>query len=88
MKHKMKVTPWEVSGNLDYGRIMKKFGITKMKKLPKVFEKEVFFRRGFVFGHRDFQIILERMKSKKKFVMMTGLMPSGKFHFGHMLLAQ
>jgi tryptophanyl-tRNA synthetase len=36
----------------------------------------------------DFDKVLEAIKHKKKFVMMTGLMPSGKFHLGHMLLAQ
>ena len=85
---KMTVTPWEVSGDIDYSRLIKEFGLTPMKKLPPVFEKELLFRRGFVFAHRDFQRILESVKKKKKFVMMTGLMPTGKFHIGHMMIAQ
>ncbi|MBU3904697.1 MAG: tryptophan--tRNA ligase [Nanoarchaeota archaeon] len=84
----MKVTPWEVSGDIDYGRLIKEFGLTPMKKLPDVFEKELLFRRGFIFAHRDFQRILVSVKNKKKFVMMTGLMPTGKFHIGHMIIAQ
>jgi len=46
------------------------------------------FRRKIIFAHRDIQRILECIKEKKPFVMMTGLMPTGKFHIGHMILAQ
>lgn len=83
----VKVTPWEVSGRVDYGKLVKKFGLKKFQHLPRVFQENLFFRRGIVFAHRDFDRILNAIKSKKKFVMMTGLMPSGKFHFGHMMLA-
>ncbi len=80
--------PWEVEGDIDYKKLVEKFGISPLKKLPDVFNKNVLFRRGIVFAHRDFQRILEAIKNKKKFVMMTGLMPTGKFHIGHMLVAQ
>ena len=80
----MKVTPWEVKGNIDYSKLIKEFGIRPMPKLPPVFNKNLLFRRKIVFAHRDFSRILD----KKKFVMMTGLMPSGKFHLGHAILAQ
>ena len=82
------LNPWEMSGNVNYQRIIKEFGITELRSLPEVFQKEVLFRRGVVFAHRDFQIILNAIKNKKKFVMMTGLMPSGKFHVGHAVLAR
>lgn len=84
----VKVTPWEVSGNIDYERLAKEFGIKPMPNLPKEFNENVLFRRKIIFAHRDFERILEAIKNKKKFVMMTGLMPTGKFHLGHMLLAQ
>ena len=82
------VNPWEVKGEIDYGRLVKEFGINILKELPTVFNENVLFRRKIVFAHRDIQRILEAIKNKKKFVMMTGLMPTGKFHLGHMLLAQ
>ncbi len=88
MKKEMKVTPWEVSGKIDYGKLIKEFGISPLRQLPDIFEKNVLFRRKIIFGHRDIQRILEAIKNKKKFVMMTGLMPTGKFHIGHMILAQ
>jgi tryptophanyl-tRNA synthetase len=86
MKKDSVVNPWEVKGDIDYNALMKEFGITPMKSLPEVFNKEVFFRRGIVFAHRDFQRILLAMKDKKPFVVMTGLMPTGKMHIGHMIL--
>jgi tryptophanyl-tRNA synthetase len=82
------VTPWDVSGEIDYGKLIKKFGVSPMKELPKVFSENLLFRRKIVFAHRDIQRILDAIKNKKKFVMMTGLMPTGKFHLGHMLVAQ
>lgn len=85
---KMVVTPWEVSGHIDYGRLMKEFGIHPLKNLPEIFNKNVLFRRKVVFAHRDFHRITEAIKNKRKFVVMTGLMPSGKFHLGHMILVQ
>ena len=82
------VTPYEVVGDVDYDKLAKEFGIQKLDKLPPMFNKNVLFRRKVIFAHRDIQRILEAIKGKKKFVMMTGLMPTGKFHLGHMLVAQ
>lgn len=83
-----KVTPWEVSGKVDYNKLVREFGITPLKELPTTFNKNLLFRRKIVFAHRDIQRILEAIKNKKKFVVMTGLMPTGKFHIGHMTLIQ
>jgi tryptophanyl-tRNA synthetase len=81
------VTPWEVKGNIDYDKLIKQFGLKPLKNLPEVFQKHVLFRRGIIFAHRDFKQIVEAIEEKKPFVMMTGLMPSGKFHFGHKMVA-
>ncbi len=89
MKEKReKVTPWEVEGVINYGKLIKEFGLKPMPKLPEIFNRNILFRRGIIFAHRDFERILDASKKRKKFVMMTGLMPSGKFHFGHLLVAQ
>lgn len=88
MKTEAKVTPWEVSGDIDYDKLIKKFGLKPLKNLPGVFNKNLLFRRNVVFAHRDFDRILDAIKNKKRFVMMTGLMPSGKLHVGHMILVQ
>jgi len=82
------MNPWEVSGDIDYNKLIKEFGVSPLKELPEVFNKNILFRRKIIFAHRDIQRILEAVKNKKSFVMMTGLMPTGKFHIGHMILAQ
>jgi tryptophanyl-tRNA synthetase len=81
------VTPWEIKGEIDYDKLIREFGLKSMPKLPTSFTDHVLFRRGMVYAQRDFEVILETIKKKKKFVMMTGLMPSGKFHFGHKMVA-
>jgi len=85
---KFMVTPWEVSGDIDYNRLIKQFGVSPLKELPNIFNENILFRRKVIFAHRDIQRILETIKNKKPFVMMTGLMPTGKFHIGHMVVAQ
>ena len=82
------VTPWEVKGDIDYDKLISKFGLKSLEELSNSFKENVLFRRKIIFAHRDFDKILEVIKNKKPFVMMTGLMPTGKFHIGHMLLAQ
>lgn len=82
------VTPWEVKGNIDYDKLIHEFGLQEFKELPKECHKLTLFRRGIIFAHRDFGRIAEAIEKKKRFVVMTGLMPSGKFHFGHKMLAE
>jgi tryptophanyl-tRNA synthetase len=82
------VNPWEVSGDIDYNKLIKEFGIKPIEELPKDFTENVLFRRKTIFAQRDFGIILDSIKNKKPFVMMTGLMPSGNLHIGHMILVQ
>ncbi|MBI5390096.1 tryptophan--tRNA ligase [Candidatus Woesearchaeota archaeon] len=81
------VTPWEVKGTIDYDRLIKEFGLKAFLAQTDPFDKNVLFRRGSVFAHRDFERIIAAVREKKPFVMMTGLMPSGKFHFGHKMVA-
>ena len=82
------VTPWEVKGEVDYNKLITEFGVSRLENLPKQFNDNVLFRRKTIFAHRDFNKILDAIKNKKPFIMMTGLMPTGKFHIGHMILAQ
>jgi len=82
------VTPWEVKGQIDYNKLLKDFGVQPLQHLPKPFLKHHLFRRGIVYAHMDFKYIAEAVEQKKPFVMMTGLMPSGKFHLGHKMVAE
>jgi len=80
--------PWEISEDLNYKKLVKEFGITLMKELPPEFRKNLLFRRKIIFGNRDFGRILNSIRDKKRTILLTGLMPTGRFHIGHMLLIQ
>jgi len=80
--------PWEVKGNINFDKLVKQFGLKKIEKLPDEFNENVLFRRKTIYAHRDLPRVLTAIKEKKNFAMMTGLMPSGKFHIGHMMVAQ
>lgn len=84
---KTQITPWEVKGKLDYDKLIAQFGLKELGRLPKELAEHVLFSRNTIFAQRDFARILECIREKKPFIMMTGLMPTGKFHIGHMLLA-
>src|SRR3990167_6250034 len=88
MQKDFTVTPWEVKGKINYDKLIKEFGLETLKNLPKVFNDFLLMRRNVVFAHRDFNRIVGCIQNKKQFVMMTGLMPSGKFHFGHKMVAE
>lgn len=83
-----KIDPWGQVNVKDYDKLCRDFGIEKFSKIiPELPEPPIYMRRGVVFGHKDFGKVLNAIKKKKRFVMMTGLMPSGSFHFGHKLVA-
>ncbi len=81
----MPIDPWS-SEEVDYTKLSS-FGIEDFdaKGLPN---PAPLFKRGIVFGQRDFWRIKEviKQKKKKKFAVLTGLMPSGKMHFGHKMV--
>ncbi len=84
----MRIDPWGSEEIKDYGRLMADFGIEKFEPLTKkIPNPHLFMRRGVIFGHRDFGRISVCIRNKKEFAIMTGLMPSGKFHIGHKMVA-
>lgn len=84
----MTITPWEVSGKIDYDKLIKEFGLSPLTKIPEELNESILYRRKIIFAHRDIQKVFDAIKNKKTFAMMTGLMPTGKMHIGHMLIAQ
>jgi tryptophanyl-tRNA synthetase len=84
-----RIDPWKSQDIRDYGKLIEQFGIKDFKRiLGRVPEPHLLMRRGIIFGHRDFERILDSVRKGKPFAMMTGLMPSGKFHLGHKALAE
>ncbi len=89
-KENFKVTPWEVSGQVDYEKLIKEFGVSKIdSKLLKRIEKhtkEIHFmlRRGVFFANRDMNWLLDEYEKGNKFFLYTGRGPSGKIQIGHL----
>ena len=89
-KERVKVTPWDVSGEIDYDKLIKEFGVSKLddkllnrikkysKKLPIALKRKVFF------AHRDLNWILDEYEKGNKFFLYTGCGPSGPIHLGHL----
>lgn len=90
-KEGFKVTPWEVSGKVDYDKLIQKFGTKKIdetllnniKKHTKTLHP--FLRRGIFFSHRDVDFILKKYDEGEKFFLYTGRGPSGGMHMGHLI---
>ncbi len=91
MKKEFKVTPWEVSGEVDYEKIVKEFGVERINDalLDRIKKnaKELHFmlRRGVFFAHRDLNWLLDEYEKGHKFFLYTGRAPSGPVHLGHLL---
>ena len=88
----MVVTPWEVSGIIDYKKLVKKFGTTllsdkEIDTLKKYSNGELhlLLKRGLFFSHRDFDLILKRVEKGEEFALYTGRGPSGHTHLGHIV---
>lgn len=78
------ITPWEVSGEVDYDRLIEEFGIEPFGSvLDRIDEPMHLMKRGIIFGHRDYHRIVKAMKKGESFAVMSGFMPSGLPHFGH-----
>ena len=89
-KGEFKVTPYEVEGNVDYNRLVKEFGLSKIdeKLLSRIKKhtKDIHFmlKRGVFFAHRDMNWLIDEYEKGNKFFLYTGRGPSGKVHLGHL----
>ena len=79
----MSLDPWGNSKIDDYDRLCQEFGIERFEgPLDEILSENRFFRRGIIFGHRDFGVILNAIKEQKPWAVMSGIKPSGPFHLG------
>jgi tryptophanyl-tRNA synthetase len=89
MAEEFKVTPWQVSGDIDYDKLIKQFGtqplndqtLARIKKHTK--ELHPYLRRKIFFCHRDLNWILDEYEKGNKFFLYTGRGPSERVHLGH-----
>ena len=81
----MKIDPWANTQYEDYRRLREEFGIEDFNftELPNPHH---LFRRGVIFGHRGFNLIMDAIKRKTPWTVLTGLAPSGNMHIGHKIL--
>ena len=85
------VNPWEVTGNVDYNKLLEEFGLKRispalMKRIEKnAGELHHYLKRGIVFAHRDLDKALDEYKKKNLF-LYTGCGPSGPIHLGHAMI--
>ena len=88
----MKITPYEVTGKMDYDKIVKDFGVSKiddklLQRLEKVSPDGIHYmlRRNIFFAHRDLKFILDEHDKGNEFFLYTGRGPSGNTHLGHII---
>lgn len=85
------VTPWEVSGKIDYNRLVKQFGTTLITQQLKnrikkdAGESNVMLERGIYYSHRDLELVLNDYEAGRGFFLYTGRGPSSAMHIGHLL---
>jgi len=82
----MLLDPWGDVEIKNYKKLFSEFGL---KQFPENWKKELnhyLFERGVVIAHRDFDKIMERIREKKEFIVMTGIASSGKLHLGHKMI--
>jgi tryptophanyl-tRNA synthetase len=81
------VTPWEVSGDIDYQKLIKDFGTQEIPESlrSKISSAHPLLRRGLYFSHRDFDLWVKDAEAGKKVSIVTGRGPSEKMHIGHLV---
>ncbi|MDH3313754.1 MAG: tryptophan--tRNA ligase [Nitrosopumilus sp.] len=85
------VTPWHVEGDIDYDKLIKKFGTEKISSdlLGRIRsaagDDHFMLRRGIFFSHREMNRILDDYQKGIKFFLYTGRGPSGHTHIGHLV---
>lgn len=86
-----RIDPWGTLEVKDYNRLMEVFGIKPFSTVLPLLEEyglepNRLMRRGIIFGHRDFDKVLEAWRRGEPVAVLTGFMPSGRFHFGHKMV--
>jgi len=85
------ITPWEVSGDIDYNKLIDQFGterltdelLNRIKK--QAGELHYLLKRKFFFSHRDLKWVLDEYDKGNPFYLYTGRGPSGHTHLGHLV---
>ncbi|MFB6095314.1 MAG: tryptophan--tRNA ligase [Halodesulfurarchaeum sp.] len=81
------IDPWGSSTIADYHGLFEEFGIEAFEELlPSVPEPHYLMRRAIIFGHRDYDRVVEAMREDGDYAALSGFMPTGEPHIGHKLV--
>ncbi len=91
MAKEYKVTPWEVSGEVDYDKLIRDFGVKPLDEhtLEEIEKRagslHYFLKRKIFFAHMYLDHIFKEQDKGNPFYLYTGRAPSGPVHMGHLI---
>jgi tryptophanyl-tRNA synthetase len=77
--------PWGSSTIEDYRKLFEQFGIEEFDA-DEVPDPHFLMRRGAIFGHREYDRVVEAMAEDEPFAALSGFMPTGDPHIGHKMV--
>ncbi|MDD1695809.1 MAG: tryptophan--tRNA ligase [Methanoregula sp.] len=81
------INPWSNYQSVDVEKLFLDFGIDPIAPLiPELPTVPYFMSRGIVVGHRDYHQIAAAIRNRTQFHVLTGFMPSGHPHLGHLMV--
>lgn len=79
--------PWNVSKIYDYSKLIQEFGISSFDSLiSKIKFPNRYMTRQIIFGHRNFNAIIDDINNNLPYSVLDGFMPTGCSHLGHKLV--
>jgi tryptophanyl-tRNA synthetase len=81
------INPWSNFPKIDINRLISDFGIEPFSSIKEgIVDQPPFIRRAIVAGHRGYDVVANAIARRKPFHVLTGFMPSGHPHFGHLMV--
>ncbi len=81
------INPWSSQPSVDVEKLFTDFGIEPIENVLNLLpEVPYFMKRRIVVGHRDYQQIAGCIRENRPFHVLTGFMPSGHPHLGHLMV--
>ncbi len=80
------IDPWGDVEIGDYREKMEQFGISSIEEIAERLPDHRYVTRGIIFGHRGMKEFLDAYGNGEDVAAITGIMPSGLFHFGHKIV--
>jgi tryptophanyl-tRNA synthetase len=90
MPEEFTVTPYKVTGEIDYDVLTERFGTKRideqlLARLAKYGPLHHMLRRQIFYSQRDLEWLLDEYDKGNKFTLYTGRGPSGPIHLGHLM---